>query len=65
MFEQNLFHAVGIVIDTGFHPIELDQQHGLGVDRQSGREHARFNRADDRVVHHFQSGRQHPGSDYC
>ena len=48
-----------------FDTVEFNQQHSAGIDRQTGREHARFHCANNLVVHHFQRRRQNTRGNDC
>ena len=65
MLFQNRGGLFCLIIDACVDAIQFNQQHGLRINRQSSREYAGFDRANDRVVHHFQSGRQHTGGNDC
>ena len=61
-----LLADVGNALRVGFHAVldavELDEQEGAGVQRQTGLD-GRLHRLDGQVVHHFQGRRDNAGAD--
>ena len=57
----NLRDACLLPIESGFEPIDFDEQYGLGVEREAEVE-CLFDRFDNPLIHHLQRGRNDPRS---
>ncbi len=59
---DDLGDRLGLAVEAGVEPVDLDDQHGPGLGREAEAERL-FDRPDHRVVEHLEGGRDDPRGD--